>query len=53
MAEIWTPVIISASISPNPALVGQSVLLSVAATDVQSVEQQQVLISGEFVSGEV
>lgn len=53
MAESWTPVITAASMTPNPAVAGQNVLLSVAAADIQSVEQTEARVSGEFVSGEV
>lgn len=53
MAESWTPVVVSAQITPQPAVVGQSVLLSVAVTDVQSVERQEVYVAGEWTSGEV
>lgn len=51
--SIYTPVIISAILSPNPAVVGEAVLISIAATDVEAVPSTAVYLSGEFVSGEV
>ncbi len=49
----YVPVIISALLSPNPAQAGQSVLISVAAIDVECVPSTQVVTAGEFASGEV
>lgn len=49
----WTPLIISATLTPNPAQAGEPVLLQVAAIDVQVVEQTEVRASGEFRAGEV
>lgn len=49
----FVPVIIGAYISPNPAQVGQSVLISVAAIDVECVPSVQVVTAGEFTAGEV
>lgn len=53
MDGTWEPVVISAKLSPNPATVGDTVLLQVAAIDVQSVEQTEIRTSGEFRAGEV
>lgn len=53
MATTYVPVIINALLSPNPAKVGQPVLISVAAIDVECVPSTQVITSGEFTSGEV
>lgn len=49
----YIPVIISALLSPNPAQAGQSVLISVAAIDVECAPSTQVVTAGEFASGEV
>lgn len=49
----FVPVIIGAYISPNPAQTGQSVLISVAAIDVECVPSTQVVTAGEFSAGEV
>ena len=49
----YIPVIISVLLSPNPAQAGQSVLISVAAADVECVPGVQVVTAGEFTSGEV
>lgn len=49
----FVPVIIGAYISPNPAQAGQSVLISVAAIDVECVPSTQIITAGEFTSGEV
>lgn len=49
----FVPVIIGAYISPNPAQTGQSVLISVAAIDVECVPSAQVVTAGEFTAGEV
>lgn len=53
MAEEWSPLIITAAFTPNPANVGDSVLLQVVAIDAQTVEQEEARMSGEFNSGEV
>lgn len=53
MGSTFVPVIISAFLSPNPAFVGQEVLISVAAADVECVPSVQVVTAGEFTSGEV
>lgn len=53
MAVTYTPVIVSAILSPNPAKVGQQVLISISATDVASEPSTFVPTSGEFASGEV
>lgn len=49
----YIPVIIGAYLSPNPAKVGQEVLISVAAAAVECVPSVQVITAGEFTSGEV
>lgn len=51
--RVQLPAVISAKLSPNPATVGEAVLLQVAAIDVQIVEQTEVRASGEFRAGEV
>lgn len=53
MASEWNPLIISAVVTPNPATVGETVVLQVAAIDVQTVEQTEARLSGEFRAGEV
>lgn len=53
MANTFTPVIVSALLTPNPVLAGRRVLISVAATDVEAIPQTVVYVSGEFVSGEI
>ena len=52
MASTYIPVIVSALLSPNPAQAGQTVLISVAAIDVECVPRAQVLTSGAFTAGE-
>lgn len=49
----YIPVIISAFITPNPATAGQTVLISVAAADIECVPSVQVITAGEFTSGEM
>lgn len=49
----WSPQIISAAITPNPVTVGTAVLLQAAVIDVQSIEQAEARVSGEFRSEEV
>lgn len=54
MAEsTFIPVIVSAFFTPNPAKVGETVLLSVAAVDVECVPRPEIFTAGEFTSGEV
>lgn len=53
MASTFVPVIIGAYLTPNPAQVGQGVLISVAAIDVECVPSTQVITAGEFTAGEV
>lgn len=53
MATTFVPVIIGATISPNPAQAGTPVLISIAAIDVECVPSVQVITAGEFTSGEV
>ena len=53
MNSTFTPVIISALLTPNPAQVGSPVLISVAATDVEAIPSTVDYRSGELVSGEV
>ena len=54
MAEgTWTPLIISAAVTPSPAISGQPFLLSVAAVDVFGAEQEEARYAGEFYAGEV
>ena len=52
MAE-QNPVILAAAFTPNPAKVGEPVLLQVMVVDVGAVEQTETRMSGEFNSGEV
>lgn len=53
MASTFIPVIISAILTPNPAQAGASVLISVAATDVEAIPSVVDYRSGEFQAGEV
>lgn len=53
MSNEWEPLIISAKLTPNPAVVGTAVLLQVAAIDVQTIEQVEARQSGEFQAGVV
>lgn len=53
MASEWSPLIISAAFTPNPAIAGGDVLLQVVVIDVQSIEQEELRMAGEFMSGEV
>lgn len=49
----YSPVIIGAYLSPNPARAGQPVQISVAAIDVEYVSSTQIITAGEFTAGEV
>lgn len=49
----YVPVIIGAYLSPNPANVGDTVLISIAATAVECVPSVQTVTAGEFTAGEV
>ena len=49
----WTPLIISASFSPNPATAGSTTVLSVIAVDALMGEVDEIFYSGEIHSGEV
>lgn len=49
----YIPAIFSALLSPNPVQAGQSVLISVAAADVECVSTTQAVTAGEFSSGEI
>lgn len=49
----YAPVIISAFVTPNPAVAGQEVLISVAAAEIEFTPSVQVVTAGEFTSGEV
>lgn len=53
MANTFTPVIISAILTPSPAQAGKKFLVSIAATDVEAVPQTAVYVCGEFVCGEI
>lgn len=53
MAEEWSPIVISATLTPVTANVGDSVLLQVIVLDVQTIEQEEIRVSGESQSGEV
>lgn len=53
MATTYVPVIMGGTISPNPAKVGQTVLISGAAADVALVSSTFIPTSGEFTSGEI
>lgn len=53
MAEEWSPIVISATLTPAAANVGDSVLLQVIVLDAQTIEQEEIRVSGEFQSGEV
>lgn len=52
MESTFVPVIISAFITPNPALAGQEVLISVAAADIECIPYVQVITAGELTAGE-
>lgn len=49
----FSPVIIGAVLTPNPAVAGQPVMISVAAEDMVYVPTAAVWPSGQFGSGEV
>lgn len=49
----WTPVVIDAKLTPNPAVTGEPLLISVLALDVFGAEQTEARQSGEFYSGVV
>lgn len=53
MASEWSPLVVSAVMAPNPATVGDTVLLQAVVIDVQAVEQTENRMSGELRSGEV
>ncbi len=54
MAEsTYTPVIIGAILTPNPAQAGLTVTISVSAIDIVSTPAPEVLYSGEICAGEV
>lgn len=53
MANAFTPVITSAVLTPNPAVAGKTVQISVSATDIEAIPSTPVYLSGEFRSGEV
>lgn len=53
MAAEWNPLIISAVMTPDPAMVGGTVLLQAVVIDAQTVEQTETRMSGELMSGEV
>lgn len=50
---VYTPAIAAISIAPNPAHVGDAVLISVSAIDVEVVPSKAMYLLGEFQSGEV
>ena len=47
------PIIISAVLTPNPAVVGRAVLISVAAADLEVVPREELFYAGEISCGEV
>ena len=49
----YTPVIIGAILTPNPAQVGSAVTISVAAVDIVSTPDPEVFYAGEICAGEV
>ncbi len=49
----WTPVILDAKLTPNPAITGDPLLIQVLAIDVFGAEQTEVRQTGEFYSGVV
>lgn len=53
MSSTYTPVISSAILTPNPAQIGSSVLISVSASDIEAVPAVVDYRSGEFMCGEV
>lgn len=50
---IYTPIIQSAFLTPNPAKPGDTVLISVAAIDAVAYPYMQVITAGELSAGEV
>lgn len=49
----YIPIIISAVLTPNPATVGQPVLISVAAADLEVIPREELWYAGEITAGEV
>ncbi len=49
----YIPIIISAMLTPNPAEVGETVLISIAAADLKIVPREELFYAGEFTCGEV
>lgn len=52
MAE-YTPVILTADFTPNPADVGETILIQVLAVDVETAEADDLKLTGEALTGEV
>lgn len=46
------PVILSATFTPNPADVGENILVQVLAVDVTTTEQTDLKLTGEALTGE-
>lgn len=54
MADItYTPVIISAVLTPNPVEAGQTIHVSIAAVEAQAIAQPEIWYCGETYCGEV
>ena len=53
MAETWTPLILSAACTPNPATAGATTVLSVLVVDAQGGARNEDWYSGELRAGEV
>lgn len=53
MATTFVPVVVSALLTPNPALAKTPVLISVAAIDVECIPSTLVVTAGEWTSGEI
>lgn len=53
MDTTYVPVVIGAVLTPNPAMAGKTVMISVAAEDIACVPSTAVWPAGQFVSGEV
>lgn len=49
----YIPIIISAVLTPNPATIGQAVLISVAAADLEVIPREDIWYAAEVTAGEV
>lgn len=53
MAVTFVPVILAAKLSSTSAIVGESVIISASVADIEVGPKEQLLLTGEFRSGEV